>query len=518
MNDLRQVLKDYLLIRRQLGYKLKADERLLENFVAFLERAGAVRITTELAVMWAKLPVDARPHRWRQRLGIVRSFARYLATIDPDSEVPSKDLLPAHRPRVAPYIYSPAEIAALMGAAGALTPPLRAASYRTVIGLMATTGLRLGETLDLDRQDVDLHDGALHVRARQTKQREVPMHPSTTAALREYTRSRDRYCADSADAGVLPQRARRQAHPRGVQPLVREADRPDRPGGSRRARPAKATRSEAHAGGAHAAGLVRRGRGRGPQTAAALHVFGTRRSGQHVLVLGGRPRAHGGDQEPVGAAAGGALMSLLAPTLQAFFTERLITQRDSSPQTVAAYRDTFRLLLSFAHERIGKQPCELDVDDLDAPLIGAFLTHLEQDRGNSARTRNARLAAIHSLYRYMALRHPEHLQTIGRVIAIPFKRHEQNSVNYLNLDEIKALLRAPDRTTWLGRRDHALLLTAIQTGVRVTELVTLRICDVSLATGAHCRVTGKGRKRRTATLTRETVVVLRQWLKNRDSS
>ena len=201
-------------------------------------------------------------------------------------------------------------------------------------------------------------------------------------------------------------------------------------------------------------------------------------------------------------------MSLLAPTLQTFFTERLIAQRDSSPQTVAAYRDTFRLLLSFAHERMGKQPCELDVDDLDAPLIGAFLTHLEQDRGNRARTRNARLAAIHSLYRYMALRHPEHLQTIGRVIAIPFKRHEQNSVNYLNLDEIKALLRAPDRTTWLGRRDHALLLTAIQTGVRVTELVTLRICDVSLATGAHCRVTGKGRKRRTATLTRETVAVL----------
>jgi integrase len=115
----------------------------------------------------------------------------------------------------------------------------------------------------------------------------------------------------------------------------------------------------------------------------------------------------------------------------------------------------------------------------------------------------------------MALRHPEHLQTIGRVIAIPFKRHEQNSVNYLNLDEIKALLRAPNRTTWLGRRDHALLLTAIQTGVRVTELVTLRICDVSLGTGAHLQILGKGRKRRTASLTRETVAVLRQWLKER---
>jgi integrase/recombinase XerD len=208
-------------------------------------------------------------------------------------------------------------------------------------------------------------------------------------------------------------------------------------------------------------------------------------------------------------------MSLIAPTLQAWFTERLITQRNASPQTIASYRDTLRLLLAFASERTGKQPCELDIDDLDAPLIGAFLTHLEQDRGNSARTRNARLAAIHSLYRYAALRHPEHLATIGRVMAIPFKRHRQGEVSYLTLDEVKALLAAPDRSTWLGRRDHALLLLAIQTGVRVTELVTLRIADVSLTTGAHIKVEGKGRKRRTATLTRETVAVLRQWLKER---
>ncbi len=208
-------------------------------------------------------------------------------------------------------------------------------------------------------------------------------------------------------------------------------------------------------------------------------------------------------------------MSLIAPTLQAWFTERLITQRNASPQTIASYRDTLRLLLAFASERTGKQPCELDIDDLDAPLIGAFLTHLEHDRGNSARTRNARLAAIHSLYRYAALRHPEHLATIGRVIAIPFKRHRQGEVSYLTLDEVKALLAAPDRSTWLGRRDHALLLLAIQTGVRVTELVTLRIADVSLTTGAHIKVEGKGRKRRTATLTRETVAVLRQWLTER---
>ena len=192
MTSLRQALADYLRIRRRLGFKLSKDQRLLEDFVGFLEQAGAERITTELAVMWARLPVDAHPHRWGQRLSIARCFARYAATLDPASEVPSADLLPARRPRVAPYIYSSAEISALIEAAGQLTPPLRAASYRTVIGLMASTGLRLGEALALDRADVDLDDGALHVRARQTRQREVPLHPTATRALRDYARLRDR--------------------------------------------------------------------------------------------------------------------------------------------------------------------------------------------------------------------------------------------------------------------------------------------------------------------------------------
>ena len=208
-------------------------------------------------------------------------------------------------------------------------------------------------------------------------------------------------------------------------------------------------------------------------------------------------------------------MTALAPALQAFFTDRLITQRNSSPQTIAAYRDTFRLLLRFAHEQTGKQPFELDIDDLDAPLIGAFLSHLEHDRGNSPRTRNARLGAIHSFYRFAALEHPEHAHTIARVMAIPTKRHERNTVSYLDLTEIKALLAAPDRGTWLGRRDHALLVVMIQTGVRVSELVGLRVRDVHLGTGPHIRVLGKGRKKRATPLTGETVAVLRQWLTER---
>jgi integrase/recombinase XerD len=208
-------------------------------------------------------------------------------------------------------------------------------------------------------------------------------------------------------------------------------------------------------------------------------------------------------------------MTAVAPVLQAFFTQRLVTQRNASPQTIAAYRDAFRLLLCFAREQTGKQPFELDIDDLDAPLIGAFLNHLEQERRNSPRTRNARLGAIHSFYRFAALEHPEHAATIARVMAIPTKRHERNTVSYLDLDEIKALLAAPDPGTWLGRRDHALLLLMIQTGVRVSELAGLRVCDVHLGTGAHIRVTGKGRKKRATTLTGETVATLRAWLTER---
>ena len=162
-----------------------------------------------------------------------------------------------------------------------------------------------------------------------------------------------------------------------------------------------------------------------------------------------------------------------------------------------------------------KQPFQLDFDDLSAPLIGAFLTHLEQDRGNTPRTRNARLAAIHSFYRFAALEHPEHAHTTARVMAIPAKRYERNILSYLGPGEIKALLAAPDRSTWLGRRDHALLVIMIQTGVRVSELTGLRICDIHLSAGAHIRVTGKGRKKRATTLTGESVKVMRQWLTER---
>jgi integrase/recombinase XerD len=208
-------------------------------------------------------------------------------------------------------------------------------------------------------------------------------------------------------------------------------------------------------------------------------------------------------------------MSLLAPTLQAFFTDRLINQRKASPHTIAAYRDTIKLLLRFASTRCGREPSLLDIADLDADTVAAFLDHLQTDRGNSARTRNARLAAIHSLYRYAALRHPEHAHDIQRVLSIPPKRTDRALVTFLDEAEIGALLAAPERSTWTGRRDHALLLLAIQTGLRASELTTLNVGDVQLAGAAHVTCEGKGRKQRITPLTRTTSAVMRVWLAER---
>ena len=208
-------------------------------------------------------------------------------------------------------------------------------------------------------------------------------------------------------------------------------------------------------------------------------------------------------------------MSALAPTLQAFFTDRLASQRNASPHTIASYRDTFRLLLRFAAASTATQPQKLDIGDLDAPLVTAFLDHLERDRRNSVRTRNSRLAAIHSLFGYAALRHPEHAASIQRVLAIPTKRFERNLVTFLSDQEVDALLAACDRKTWTGRRDHAMLTLAIQTGLRVSELAGLGCTDVVLGAGAHVCCQGKGRKQRRTPLVPATVRVLRAWLTQR---
>lgn len=203
----------------------------------------------------------------------------------------------------------------------------------------------------------------------------------------------------------------------------------------------------------------------------------------------------------------------LAPLLEAFFGERLIAQRRASPHTIASYRDSFRLLLEYAQQRLAKAPSELSLEDLDAPFVGRFLDHLEHERDNGARTRNLRLTAIHSFFRYVSFREPGRAGLIQRVLAIPAKRFTRKLVDFLSRPEIEALLRAPDRSTRGGRRDHALLAVAIQTGLRVSELTGLRWQDVVLGPGPHVRCHGKGRKERSTPLGRHAVAVLRGWLK-----
>ena len=205
----------------------------------------------------------------------------------------------------------------------------------------------------------------------------------------------------------------------------------------------------------------------------------------------------------------------LAGLLQGFFTGRLIGQRRVSPHTVASYRDTFRLLLKFAQRRLKTEPSKLGLAEIDAPLLTAFLDHLEKERGNGARSRNARLAAIHSFFRYVALQEPEHAAQAQRVLAIPCKRYTRRPIDYLTSAEVEALLQAPDQKTWGGRRDAALLRVAVETGLRLSELIGLRCDDVVLSHGAHVRCEGKGRKERCTPLRKETVKVLSAWLRER---
>ncbi len=198
--------------------------------------------------------------------------------------------------------------------------------------------------------------------------------------------------------------------------------------------------------------------------------------------------------------------------LENFFTQRLMNQRQASPHTISSYRDTFRLLLQFAQQRLHKSPARLGFEEIDAPMIAAFLDDLEKCRGITARSRNLRLTAVRSFFHYAAYEEPSHAAQIQRVLAIPGKRHTRTLVHFLNRSEIDALLAAPNQETWFGRRDHALLLVAVQTGLRLSELTGLHRDDMTLGAGAHVRCVGKGRKERCTPLAKTTVAVLKAWL------
>ena len=203
----------------------------------------------------------------------------------------------------------------------------------------------------------------------------------------------------------------------------------------------------------------------------------------------------------------------LAPLLERFFTQRLMQQRQASPHTISSYRDTFRQFLIFAQQRLARAPSRLTFEQIDAPLITAFLEELETHRGLSVRSRNLRLTAIHSFFRYAAFELPTHAAQIQRVLAIPSKRFTRKLVSFLSRPEVDALLAAPDRSTWSGRRDHAFILTAVQTGLRLSEMTGLKRENFVSGSGAHLRVVGKGRKERCTPLAKPTRAVLKSWLR-----
>src|SRR5271170_2531268 len=249
--------------------------------------------------------------------------------------------------------------------------------------------------------------------------------------------------------------------------------------------------------------------------ARTLDLSGPCAHHRYLLVSHGDARAVATGALSRGAIrAGGFAMKAANPfptLLEAFFIDRLVRQRQVSPHTLASYRDTFRLLLQYAQRQLGKAPSALTLPDLDTPFLGAFLDHLEQERDNSARSRNVRLAAIHSFFRYVALHTPEHSALAQRVLAMPSKRYPRRPIDFLAPAEVAALLAAPNLDTWSGRRDRALLLLAVQTGLRASELLGLRCQDIVLGPSAHVQCQGKGRKVRSTPLRKETATVLRNW-------
>jgi integrase/recombinase XerD len=208
----------------------------------------------------------------------------------------------------------------------------------------------------------------------------------------------------------------------------------------------------------------------------------------------------------------------LSALVQRFFTERLFTQMEASSHTIASYRDTFRLLLKFAGEKAQRSPMKLSVDDLNAEMIGAFLDDIESARKNTSRSRNTRLAAIRSFFKFVALHEPAYMYHCQKILSMPSKRFIKRNVEFLSVQQMQALLNAPDRSTWIGRRDHAILILALQTGLRASELVNIQCRDLTLETGAHIRCEGKGRKHRATPLRHETITIMKSWLGERQGN
>ncbi len=485
---LRAAARDYLSERRARGYRLDDHEWLLGAFLDGLEACGATRITVAGALAFA----TARPETsrcWQAK-----------AAAEP---IPA-GLINARTARRVPYLYSEEQIAQLMSAAAMLPATMLAASMQALIGLLASTGLRSGEAGALDTGDLDAAARLLTVTGKYGRIRLVALHSTTVQALTAYLQVR---AGRAAPAGPLlvgePGHRLNLTMARNIfRSLTRQCRLAPHPGCGAprlhdfRHRFAVNTLIEAHR------------QGRDVDACIATQP------GAHLLVPDHHPRARrrrlraGRPVLPARATP----VTALAPTVESFFTGYLIGQRGASARTIASYRDTLGLLFRHVHERTGIRPSELDVADLDAEMISGFLAALERARHNSAQTRNLRLAAIHSLFRHAALRHPEHAWSIARVLAIRPKKASQKTVAHLSQAEVEALLASPDRSTWTGRRDHLLMLVMVTSGPRVSEVTALTWADISAARpGAHVLWHGKGRKERISPLDAATTAALRLW-------
>ena len=408
------------------------------------------------------------------------------------------------------HLYSEAEVPSLLDHARRLRDPILSSTYSTLLALLAATGMRVGEALALDDGDLDLERSIVTVRrAKFGKSRLVPLHPTTSLALQQYVRRRNRlYPRRRTPSFFISSTGRRVWHQNFHHVFLRlVAQAGIRGPAGRRARlhDLRHTFAVKTVADWYRAGLdVER---RLPWLSTYLgHVSPT----STYWYLSTTPElldAAGARLEQFWKAR-----PLPPPLLEAFFTERLQQQRRASSNTIAAYRDAFRLLLHFAEKHLGRPPSALLLTDIDADFVAHFLLQLEQARQNGARSRNARLSAIRSFFRFIAAREPEHSALIQRVLAMPQQRFDRDLVAFLTTPEIEALLAAPDQATRLGRRDYTLLVIAVQTGLRVSELTGLRVEDLTFGVGAHVRCRGKGRKERCTPITATTVKVVRAWL------
>ena len=523
MNTLRKAVREYLELRHSLGFKLREAGKGLTDFVTFLERHKASYITRDLALAWAQQPKNVRPAHWAQRLSFARGFAQYRSATDPRTQIPPQGLLPFQPKRARPYLYSDDEVRNLLHAA--LKMPcrwergkLRPWIYHCLFGLLSVSGLRLGEARNLELQDVDLKAAVLTIRgAKFGKTRLVPLHDSTCGVLADYIARRQRHWKGRAVSSYLF-----------VSSMGNRLDSGDihrtfyalsRQIGLRGPSASRGPRLHGHAPPVrdeHARAMVSVRSGSRAAIALVVRLPRTCARRRHAMVFGGLSRANAGSDATAAAALGGTLMSApvsLPALLESFFTQRLMQQRQASPHTIGSYRDTFRQFLKFTEQRFHKAPSLLTFQEINAPLIVAFLDHLEKHQRVSTRSRNLRLTALRSFFRFAAYEAPAHAAQIQRVLAIPSKRFTRTLVPFLTRAEVDAMLGAPDQRTWSGRRDHAFILLAVQTGLRLSEMTGLKRENIIFGAGAHVRVIGKGRKERCTPIAKSIVAVLKAWLR-----